>query len=208
VIYYASCLIYRDESKKKILLGVRQSCTPAERHRQILCLPVIQVPRILFNAVTGTLHTDLEVGEVRRLNDKSTAAIGEGVLQIPDTFLIESLLAQGLDLGEPLIMGLIRGRASAIAIALDQPTNARARPADHRYMVTYAMTLTSGADLIPPAAGDYSKLLWAEKRLVSQAVQANDIRIMSNTLDLTKISANNLCIRSIRHELGHQADPL
>jgi len=201
LVYGLSCLIYRDSSMSELLLGIRRATRTSKRHPGVLSTPTMRLPRSMFESAVGSEMDGIGVGKIKDVISHRTAPIGAGQVQIPETFMIEALMARKLGVGEALVMGRIGGQATAVSVAFDDVADPLGTELSERtIMASYSVPLDFGAEHLPAATTSYSRLIWAKARLVCLALHRKDALIVDETLNPFEVCIDGLCIQSaVRH---------
>jgi hypothetical protein len=193
-VYCASCNIYRDPGMTKILMGVRRPVPASPRHPGVLSTPTMRLPRQVFESVTRPL--EVESGVVV-LDEQPVRRTGPGSFQHVETFVVESLMARKLGLGDALMTGRVRARVTTTSVAVDHVADPLGSGlSELTHMISWSVVLEAGADLVPSATSAYAPLLWADTERVREAMRAKDALIVDDTLNPFEVCIDGLCVRS------------
>jgi hypothetical protein len=208
LIYTMSCNIYRDPSMTRILLGVRRGTPASRRHPGVLSTPTMRLPRSLFESVAGPYSVaNCENGIVVELENQRSIVTGPDSFQYSEAFLVESLMARKLGLADSLMMGLIRAHIQTVIITVDDvPDPLGTGISERTLMISYSVILSRGADQIPRATSSYSRLIWAETKLLGKALKSKDALIVDESLDPFEVCIDGLCVRSAVYQIDRMAN--
>jgi hypothetical protein len=191
-----SSIIFRDENHQEILLGVRQNSPLSPRHPGVLSTPTMRMPKQLYSAVTGGRAPD-QVG-VTCLSGHDVFPIGAPrSLAEPSSFALEALLTRKLGLADALMAGRFQGEAVLSAVSLDAVEDPQGDTGpEWTLMVSYSLTIKSGADEIPPETRAYSPLIWGAADRLAVSYFSHDALLMDESLNPFEVCISGLCIRS------------
>jgi hypothetical protein len=194
VVYAISCCIHRDALRAETLLGVRRSTAVSRRHPGVLSTPTMRVPRAVFETQTDVRPRN----GITLLPETPRTPVGvEGSLQHPASFLIESLLARKLGVGDALVRGSVRAWTQLRTVSVDDVRDPLGTETVERtYMLTYAVFIEDGAQEFPSSTESYSRIIWASTELIGQALAAKDALLIDDTLDPFEVCIDGLCVRS------------
>jgi hypothetical protein len=196
-VLVVSLALFREESRKEVLLGVRRNTPSAPRHPGVLSTPTMRVPSKVFAALVDETVCQWRTG-VHLVEQGPPFALGRcDFSQHPGAFILEGLLARKLGLGGALVDQRFHAEARLSAVALDLVEDPLGTElAEWTAMVTYSATIRSGSEAVPLTTESFSRLIWARGDLVARAMAAGDALIVDETLDPFEVCIGGLCIRS------------
>lgn len=199
-VWVISLALFRDARRSEILLGVRRDTPTTRRHPGVLSTLTMRIPASFFRLlVDGDLMLSMERGDVVLIDGERRFPLGSsGFYETPAAFVLESLLAKKLQLGELLFNGGFRADAALRGVALDQVADPLGTDEDEwTAMATFEAVILKGAEEIPGGTAAYSRLIWAPVALVEHAFVAGDALIVDESLDPFEVCIGGLCIRSV-----------
>ena len=197
-----SSIIFRDDTEKEILLGVRQSSPSSPRHPGVLSTPTMRIPARLYPALAVDDPPDQPGGTL--LSWRTAVPIGAPrTLAEPSSFALEALLTRKLGLADALTMGSFSGEASLAAVSLDVVDDPHGEDAaEWTLMLSYRIIPNKGVDLIPKYTKAYSPLIWGPAERLAASYFGHDALVMDESLDPFEVCIAGLCIRSAVEVIG------
>jgi hypothetical protein len=184
----------------QLLMGVRRATPTSQRHPNVLSTPTMRIPEAALQAVLAE-HFDgawsaPAQGAIEQLPESARLPFGGAqTLGSNVSFMVEATLARKLSLADALISGALRGYAGPIALALDVVPDPATEEDELTYMLTVAVELEAGENLIPQHSPSYSQLLWVDEGSLEGAIEHNDVLRIAPDMDLG-VCIYGLCVRA------------
>ncbi|MEZ0112351.1 hypothetical protein ABH920_006370 [Catenulispora sp. EB89] len=193
-----SLVLFRDDTRQEVLLGVRRNVPSMPRHPGVLSTPTARVPEPLFAILAHEACPRLtEVGIKPRSAGRSFRLGTGDVSRHPAAFVLESLVARKVGIADALVGQRFEAVATLAATALDLVEDPLGtETAEWTEMLTYEAVVTAGAKEIPESTQAYTRLIWARHDLVVRAMNAGDALIVDDSLNPFEVCIGGLCIRS------------
>jgi hypothetical protein len=197
-VWSVAAAIFRDPSRRQVLLGVRRTTPMNARHPGVLSTATIRVPAQLFHLLLPDAAVDALPPGTGSVVGPATAGIGvNSFFADPASFVLEHLLCRKLGLVDALAAGTFQARATALNVALDEVADPLGTgAAEWTAMITYAVDVLAGAQEIPASTAYFSRFLWAETALLERAIATRDVLLLDDSLDPVEVCIHGLCVRS------------
>lgn len=194
-----SAAIFRDRTRRELLLAVRRPTQLVRRHPGVLSTVTYGVPGEVFNILHKATAKPLRLGDIVRIDHYHEIEVGNGAyLNDTHSFVLEHLLARKVGLAKPLVNDDFYATAEPILSSfenVDDPLGTG--QCELTRMLTYAVVIERGADLIPESTDSYSRFVWVAANDVGRAVAQRDPLILNDTLNPIEVCIHGLCVRSI-----------
>jgi hypothetical protein len=193
-----SAVIFRDDSKEEVLLGVRNPTTIAPRHPGVLSTPTLRIPSTMFAFLIPPADVRFDVDDSVSLDHLGNLQIGRGAhYEQPHAFMLEALLARKLGLSGALTNAEFCAIARPRLLSLDYVEDPLgSQVAEWTEMLTYELIILAGSDCFPAKTDAYTHLLWANIDRIPKAFYMRDALIVDDTLNPFEVCIHGLCIKS------------
>lgn len=197
-VFVLSTAIFRDATRAQILLGVRRLTPTTERHPGVLSTPTMRIPAQVFALMRGDAVAQPTESGMVHIRSGRQFAVGDSTFYLDvGAFAIETILARKLGLAETLVLKKFKATARAELIALENVRDPLGTTQEEwTQMLSYAVVVTEGSELIPKESVAYSRLIWAPSDLVGGALYGKDALLLDDTLDPFEVCIDGLCVRS------------
>jgi len=197
-VHVVSLVLFRDDTRQEVLLGVRRNVPSMPRHPGVLSTPTARVPEPLFAILAHDARPRLTKVGIQLRSAGGSFRLGTGDFSLrPAAFVLENLAARKVGIADALVGQRFEAVAALAATALDiveDPLGTET--AEWTEMLTYEAVITVGAREIPESTQAYSRLIWARHDLVVRAMNAGDALIVDDSLNPFEVCIGGLCIRS------------
>ncbi|GEM_PF-4789164 len=203
-----SACVYRDASRREVLLGVRRSTETSRRHPGVLSTPTMRIPASLMSALLArqgvTDEEAMDFSGFANVAPMESARISvEDSLADPLSYAIEGLLTRKLGLAERLVEGRARGTAKSVALARDVVDGCETDAPEDTLMLTAELVLDDVLELDPTAS--YSRLDWVDVDLLDRALADDDPYLLIQGGEPWEVCLYGLCVRSAAFAVHHAA---
>jgi hypothetical protein len=180
----------------QFLMGVRRATPTSRRHPNVLSTPTMRIPEGSLQAVLaehfGGVCSLPAQGAIEQLPESAPSAFGGAqTLASSISFIVEATLARKLSLADALVSGELRGYAAPIALAVDVVPDPATEKDELTHMLTVAVELEAGENLMPQHLPSYSRLLWVDEARLQRALEHNDV-LPSESLSPATIHCRNI----------------
>lgn len=199
VVPVVSLLLFPNESRTRVLLGVRRQSPTSGRHPDVLSTPTMRIP---LSTMVDLLSTEPEpAGELtpphfERLPQRQVWPLGVAYsLASPQAFVAEALIARKLGLARALVDGDLRGQLRQSTLAYDLVHDDEGGY-EQTLMLTLSCVLSGPPPALPTSSAGYSLLAWVDAAEVGPAVRSKDpVRLVPGVSPL-QVCIHGLCVRS------------
>jgi hypothetical protein len=193
-----SVVMFRDQTKSEILLGVRRASQDNPRHPGVLSTPTLRVPDQIFSLLKAEAGVCPAETHVQLPPDHPTFEVGRnGYMRSIPAFVLESVCARKLGVGNALTQSVLTGTARAGCFEIDNVNDPQGtQRTELTAMLTYEMVINQGADCFPSETEAYSRLIWAPSNKVKDALRSRDALLLDQSLNPFEVCIDGLCVRS------------
>jgi hypothetical protein len=194
-----SLCVFRDASKREILLGVRSPTATSSRHPAVLSTPTMRVPWQLMSALLETHKVgEAELTALRGFSHLETVTgtriSVNGSMGDPLAYAVEGLMSRKLGWGDELVRGALSSEARAVAIARAVVEGCELDEPEDTFMLTVEVVLEDEVGLSPTAS--FSRLDWVATDLIETALEKNDPYLLISGGAAWEVCLYGLCVRS------------
>ncbi|WP_433280347.1 hypothetical protein [Micromonospora sp. CA-244673] len=206
VVPVVSLLMYRDDSRSQVLLGVRRQSATSTRHPDVLSTPTMRIPvSTMVDLLSAESERSVELVPPYFMSLPQRRAWQVGVpysLATPQAFVAEALIARKLGLAPALVDGDLRAELRQSALAYDLVHDDEGGY-EQTLMLTMSCQLSVSPPALPSSSPGYSLLAWVDAGEVGTAVTTKDpVRLVPGVSPL-QVCIHGLCVRSAAFALAN-----
>ena len=185
-----------DETRERLLLGVRRPSALVTRHPGVLSTPTMRVPPGTFAELTAGCPDPAGVVGMHPVGGPALDVGLGGHIWSEHSFVLEALLARKLGLGDAISDGRFHAVAHRRFLSLDDVGDPLGTErSEWTAMLTYEVRVRTGDDAIPAMTSSYSRLVWVDPAKVPRALAHHDVLMLDETLNAVEVCIQGLCVR-------------